>query len=217
MPQPGHALADLLARSRTALLVVDMQNDFCAADGYVAGLGLDTTACRAVVDPLTAFVGWARCAGIPVLWTWANYDEALVPPSLLRKKRIAGIDRQCCVPGTPGYEPFGVAPADGEPVFVKHCYSAFTNPGLQSHLEAEGIETLMFAGVQTNVCIESTLRDAFNAGFNTIVVEDCVASHTAPLHAATLANVRALLGEVATAADIRSAWAASAEGSSPVD
>ncbi len=215
MPQPGSELADLLARTRTALLVVDMQNDFCADDGYVAGIGLDTAACRAIVDRLDPFIAWARGSGVAVLWTWANYDEALVPPSLLRKKRAASIVRECCVPGTAGYEPFGVAPADGEPVFVKHCYSAFTNPDLERHLREAGIETLIFAGVQTNVCIESTLRDAFNAGFNTVVVEDCVASHTPPLHAATLANVRALFGHVAPADEIEALSAVGTETASP--
>ncbi len=204
------ALADLLTGTRAALFVVDMQNDFCAADGYVAGLGLDPSPCREIVGRLEAFIDAARESGVPVLWTWANYDDDLVPGSFLRKKRGAGITRTCCVPGTEGYEPFAVAPADGEPVFIKHCYSAMTNPELPAYLEREGIETLIFAGVQTNVCVESTLREAYNRGINVVVAEDCVASHTKPLHDATLLNVRALLGIVAPAAEIEAVWAAPA-------
>lgn len=203
----SNELVDLLTGTRTALFVVDMQNDFCASDGYVAGLGLDNAPCRAIVDRLSGFIAAARGAGVPVLWTWANYDDALVPPSFRRKKRAAGITRTCCVPGTPGYDAFGVVPPDGEPMFIKHCYSAFTNPDLPAYLEKAGIETLIFAGVQTNVCVESTLRDAYNQGYNVIVAEDCVASHTAPLHAATLTNVRALLGTVAPSSEIEAAWA----------
>lgn len=206
----SNELVDLLTGTRTALLVVDMQNDFCAPDGYVASLGLDNAPCRAIVERLAGFIERARVHGIPVLWTWANYDDALVPASFRRRKRTAGITRGCCVPGTPGYEAFGVAPAEGEPLFVKHCYSALTNPDFGAHLGKQGIETLIFAGVQTNVCVESTLRDAYNHGYNVVVAEDCVASHTPSLHEATLANVRALLGVVAASAEIEAAWASAA-------
>lgn len=202
----SNPLIDLLSTTRSALLVVDMQNDFCAADGFIASLGLDTAPCRAIVDKLAQLIDNARTSGVPVLWAWANYDEALVPPSFNRRKQAAGITRTCCVPGTTGYAPFGVSPNGGEPVFVKHNYSALTNPDFQSHLEAEGIETLVFAGVQTNVCVEATLRDAYNRGYNVVVAEDCVASHTTSLHEATLNNVRALLGEVASADSIAGAW-----------
>lgn len=196
----------LLTETRSALVVVDMQIDFCAADGFVAGLGLDPGPCRAIVPELQTLIESARRDGVPVLWVMANYDDALVPPTFQRRKKEAGITRTCCVPGTEGFEPFGVHPADDEPQFIKHSYSAFTDPAFEKHLQSEKIETLVFAGVQTNICVEATLRDGFNRGFHVIVAEDCVASHTPALHDATLQNVRALLGIVTSATDIESAW-----------
>jgi len=210
----GNPVLDLLSETRSALAVIDMQVDFCAADGFVAGLGLDPTACRNIVPILTTLIDAARSSAVPVLWVYANYDDALVPPTFVRRKREAGIERSCCVPGTKGYEPFGVTPIGGEPQFVKHTYSAFTNPAFETHLRSAGIETLIFAGVQTNVCIEATVRDAYNHGFHVVVAEDCVASHTAPLHDATLQNVRTLLGKVCAGGDVQEAWRHEASNSS---
>jgi ureidoacrylate peracid hydrolase len=199
-------VSDLLHETNSALLVVDMQNDFCAEDGFVASIGLDPAPCRDIVPNLQALIDNARQQSIPVLWALANYDDALVPSTFRRRKAVAGIQRGCCVPGTEGYEAFGVAPKDGEPSFVKHSYSAFTNPEFEKYLRDQKIETLVFAGVQTNVCVEATIREAFNRGFHVVVAEDCVASHTQPLHEATLQNVRALLGCVSPSSEIEEAW-----------
>jgi ureidoacrylate peracid hydrolase len=204
----GDQVLDLLSETRSALLVVDMQEDFCAADGYVSELGLDTTPCRKIIPELQELVEVARDGKIPVLWAVANYDEALIPPSMLRRKKQSGVARTCCVPGTKGFEPFGVIPSDDELRFIKHSYSLFTNPDFEKHLRHENIETLVFSGVQTNVCIEATIREAFNHGFHVIVAEDCVASHTLALHEATLTNVRALIGLVASSAELTKAWQA---------
>jgi len=203
---PNNPAQKLLNETRSALLVIDMQVDFCAADGFVAGLGLDPTPCREIVPSLQELIDGARNSDVPVLWVFANYDDDLVPATFRRRKAEAGIKRDCCIPGTEGFEPFGVFPADAEPRFIKHSYSAFTNPDFENHLRSEGIETLVCAGVQTNVCIEATIRDAYNRGFHIVVAEDCVASHTLSLHKSTLQNVRALLGNVAQGSDIQESW-----------
>jgi len=208
--KPKSPVQELLSETNSALLVIDMQNDFCAEDGFVASIGLDPAPCREIVPNLQALIDNARKQEIPVLWALANYDDALVPPTFRRRKEVAGIQRDCCVPGTEGYEPFGVHPADGEPCFVKHSYSAFTNPDFEEYLRDQKIETLVFAGVQTNVCVEATIREAFNRGFHVVVAEDCVASHTQQLHEATLQNVRVLLGCVSPSSEIEEAWEARA-------
>lgn len=183
-----------------------MQVDCCSIDGYVANLGLDPTPCRKIVPSLQELIDGARNNEVPVLWVFANYDDDLVPPTFLRRKIEAGIKRNCCIPGTEGFESFGVFPMDGERHFIKHSYSAFTNPDFENYLRSERIETLVCSGVQTNVCVEATLRDAYNRGFHIVVAEDCVASHSPSLHESTLQNVRALLGSVAPAIDIQKAW-----------
>ena len=104
--------------------------------------------------------------------------------------------------------PSGSSRPAASPQFVKHSYSAFTNPDFEAHLRSRSIETLIFAGVQTNVCVEATLREAYNRGFHVVLAEDCVASHTPALHEATLQNTRALLGKVSPASDIQAAFRA---------
>lgn len=203
------ALRDKLSR-RTALIVVDMQNDFCADGGYVSRLGRDPAACRAIVPALGELIAAARSAGIPVLWLVADYDPQTVPAAMRARQAEMGMTDICCARGSWGAAPFGVVPAAGEPVIVKHCYSGFIGTDLRDRLEALGVETLVFTGVQTNVCVESTLRDAHSLGYYPVVVDDCVASHMPAQHEATLANVRFLLGYVAESAALKREWQAGA-------
>lgn len=198
--------AERLAPGRTALVVVDMQNDFCAPGGYIAGIGRDVASQGAIVAPLVTLIAAARAALVPVLWLTACYEDERVPPAMLAQKRRMGVGAICCARGSWGGDFFGVRPAEGEAVFEKHTYSGFSNPGFEAHLRARGIETLLFCGVQTNICVESTLRDAHSRGFYVALAADAVASHTPHLHEATLANVRFLLGDVLTSTEIAQAW-----------
>lgn len=193
--------------SHTALLVVDMQNDFCASGGYVERvIGKDVSACSAIVPRVQALVDVAREHGVPVFWLRANYRPERLPVSMRTKLIEQGITDICCDPGTWGYDWHGVRPLGAEPVLDKHTYDGFTGTGLAQELLERGIRTLVFAGVQTNICIEATLRHAHALGFYCVVPEDCVASHTAPAHEATLNNVRFLLGDVTRLDDVAVHW-----------
>ena len=200
-------LDDRLAAGRSALIVVDMQNDFCAAGGYVSQLGRDVTACARIVPALAALIASARSNGIPVVWLVAEYEDADVPAPMLAKKREMGVSAISCAHGSWGAEFFGVAPIAGEPVIVKHCYSGFARTDLDAHLRSLGVATVVMTGVQTNVCVESTLRDAHSAGYYIVVARDCVASHMPAQHQATLDNVAFLLGDVVDGEAIVARWA----------
>jgi ureidoacrylate peracid hydrolase len=203
--------AERLAAAHSALLVVDMQNDFCAEGGYIeAVVGKNAAACRAVAAPVMALVEAARAGGVPVFWVRADYRLEKLPASMAARFGAQGNGRVCCAPGTWGADFHAVAPAPGEPVIDKHCYSAFIGTGLADRLAAQGIRTLVFAGVQTNVCVETSLRDAYSLGFNVAVAGDCVASHTAELHEATLKNVRFLFGDVLSGREVAALWPARA-------
>ena len=192
--------------AHVAVLVIDMQNDFCAERGYVERVvGKDVSACRAVVPAIMDLVAAARGHGVPVFWIKANYDPDRLPEGMLVKQREKSREI-CCGTGSWGNEFYGVAPAQGEAVIEKSCYSAFVWTDFEDQLRRRGIRTLIFAGVQTNVCVESSLRDAVCRGFYAVLAGDCVASHTAPLHEATLNNVRFLFGDVADRAAIKEAW-----------
>jgi ureidoacrylate peracid hydrolase len=197
--------------AHTAVMVIDMQNDFCAEQGYVERVvGKDVSACRAVVPAIMDLVAAARERSIPVLWIKANYDPDRLPEGMLTKQREKSIEI-CCGTGSWGHDFYGVTAADGEPVIEKSCYSAFVGTDVEKQLRQRGIRTLVFAGVQTNVCVDSSLRDAVCRGFYAVLASDCVASHTPPLHEATLNNVRFLFGDVIDRAVIKGAWTVKAK------
>ena len=194
--RPGHS----------AVLVIDMQNDFCARDGFVEKVvGKDVSACRAVVEPIMELVGSARRVGVPVLWIKANYDPDKVPAGMLAKQREKSLV-VCCGTGSWGAEFYQVTPLPGEAVIEKNCFSAFQGTNLDVRLHNGQIRTLVFAGVQTNVCVETSLRDAVSRGFHAVLASDCVASHTPPLHDATIANTRFLFGDVLERKEIEKSW-----------
>jgi ureidoacrylate peracid hydrolase len=196
-----------LRPAHTALLVIDMQNDFCAPGGYIETVvGKDASACRAVVAPITRLAAAARSAGVPVFWVCADYTLAKLPASMAARFAAQGEGRVCCAPGTFGADFYGVRPVAGEPVVVKSCFSAFIGTDLEAQLRARAVRTIVFAGVQTNICVESTLRAALSLGFHVVVAEDCVASHTPHLHAATLDNVRFVLGDALAGERIAAFW-----------
>jgi ureidoacrylate peracid hydrolase len=193
----------------SALVVIDMQNDFCAPGGYIdKTMGKDVAGAKAVVEPIARLLADARAAGVPVFWVRADYTHDTIPDSMLVKLISRGIDAECCKPGTWGHDWFGVAPLDGEAIVTKHSYSGFAATDLEDKLKAAGVKTLVFTGVQTQVCVESTLRDAHSLGYFCVVPQDAVGSHTPPQHDATLINVRFLFGDVCDSADVSKAWAA---------
>lgn len=199
--------AQRLDPRHAALLIVDMQNDFCAVGGYIeAALGLDAAPCRAAVAPIMALVDVARSAGVPVVWIKADYRSERVPPPMVARLAERGVDAPCCIPGTWGAEFFGVTPAPDEPVFEKHCFSALHETDLDAWLRARRVRTVVLAGVQTNVCIDSTMRDAASRGYYIAIPRDCVASHTPPLHDATLQTAAAVFGDVLDSAVLRDLW-----------
>jgi ureidoacrylate peracid hydrolase len=188
-------------------VVVDMQNDFCAPGGYIdKTMGKDVSAAAAVAPVIARLVAAARGAGIPVLWLRADYTRERLPDSMKVKLDARGITATCCAPGTWGADWFDAKPADGETVVTKHTYSGFGGTDLEERLAALKRRTLVFTGVQTQVCVESTLRDAHSLGYFCVVPEDAVGSHTPALHQATLNNVRFLFGDVCASADILKAW-----------
>jgi ureidoacrylate peracid hydrolase len=209
MNSPGALLDTLEKRLRpahSALMVIDMQNDFCDARGYVEQVvGKDVSACRAVVPSVMALADDARRCGVPVFWIKANYDPERLPQGILAKQREKSSE-VCCGTGSWGGEFFGVTAASQDVIIEKNSYSAFVGTEVERLLRGRGVRTVVFAGVQTNVCVESSLRDAVCRDFYAVLAADCVASHTLPLHEATLKNVQFLFGDVVPRAEIARIW-----------
>lgn len=200
-------LTDKLAPRRSALVLIDMQNDFCAEGGYIDLVtGNDVSAGAALVPRLQALIDAARSVDVPVIWVRADYSMDKIPPSMRVVSQARGITAECCKPGTWGAAWFGIAPLPEDKIVTKHTYSGFANTELNDILRALKVQSVVFGGVTTQVCVESTVRDAHSAGYLCIVPHDAVASHTPSLHDAALTNIRFFLGDVCAAADVLAVW-----------
>lgn len=197
---------DRVAPAHTAVLVVDIQNDFCAPDGYIGQkFGCDEAANEALAARNVALTESARAAGALIVWIQAIYDPVYLSAPMLMKGGASNNEGRC-IDGSWGAEFYKVAPKDGDLVIRKHRYSAFSGTALDNLLRRNGIRTTVITGVSTNICVESTLREAFNLGYYVVIPRDCVAGNNPALHDATLQNVEFLIGDVTNADDLMTLW-----------
>jgi ureidoacrylate peracid hydrolase len=186
--------------SKSALIVVDMQNDYCHENGSGALNGGDVADHYAIVPNLQKLIDSAHEANIPIFFIKTTHDDTT--NSKVWLSRRIGKKHDTCVTGTWGAEYFGVAPSGKDIEVIKHRYSAFINTDLELKLKVLGCETLLMTGVATNVCVESTLRDGFMLDFYTILVSDCTAAGSKSAYEATLENVRKGFGWVTDSNEI---------------
>ena len=197
---------DRIDPAHSAVLVVDIQNDFCAPDGYLGRkFGCDEAANEALAARNVALTDAARAAGALIVWIQAIYDPVYLSAPMLMKGGSRDNDVRC-VDGSWGADFYKVGPKEGDLVVRKHRYSAFSGTAMDNLLRRNGIRTTIVTGVSTNICVESTLREAFNLGYYVVVPRDCVASNNAELHKATLKNVEFLIGDVTSAGDLLDHW-----------
>ena len=202
-------LRELPARadpSHTAILVVDMQNDFCAEGGYIHKTrNADMSENAPVARRITSLVDAGRGRGASIVWIRANYEPRfLSAQAILKRERYPG--QVCCAGGSWGWEFFTVSPHPDDILIEKHSFSAFFGTELDRLLRFRGIKTLIMTGVATNTCVESTLRDGFFLGYYIVLAEDCCTSAARHLHQGTLENVRANFGDVVRAAELEKIW-----------
>src|SRR5574342_286328 len=154
-----------------ALLVVDVQNDFASPKGSAAQRGEDVSASLAMVPRLIGFIDGARQAALTVVYIKTTHSEWTDTPSwIYRKSQQSALNT--CREGTWGAEFYdGISPRPNERVVVKHRYSAFINTDLNTVLKAKGIESVLVTGVATNVCVETTARDAYMYDYYVSLVE----------------------------------------------
>jgi len=202
-------LEERLAPAHSAVLVIDMQNDFCAEGGYIHRIfNAEMSANAKIAANIMALAGDARAHGVPVIWIAACYDPDKVAEPHLARQRAAGIAETCCASGSWGAEFFMVEPAPGETVVRKHRYDAFFGTGLDEMLKERGVRGVVATGVATDICVDSTVRSAMFHGYYVAVPADCVGSQRAEAHEATLQCLGRLFADVTDAATVRRIWAA---------
>jgi biuret amidohydrolase len=201
----------------TALVVIDMQRDFIEHGGFGEALGNDVSRLARIVPTVAALIAWCRAKGIRVLHTREGHrpDLADCPPAKLVRGapvlRIGGAGPmgRILVDGEPGNDIVpACAPRPGETVIVKPGKGAFWATPLDELLRGQGITHLLLAGVTTEVCVQTTMREANDRGYECLLVEDATESYFAAFKEATLEMVRAqggIVGWTAPFASVRAA------------
>lgn len=191
-----------------ALLVVDVQNDFCHSEGAMARRGWDVKPVQEMVPRLLRFLEEARKAKLPIIHVrMTNNEWTMSEPWVERRLKHPQASRFSCEEGSWGAEFYQIEPQPGERIVTKHRYSAFVNTDLESILKSKGIQSLILSGVATNVCVESTARDGFMQDYYVVFLSDCTATSKLEDHQATLRNMENHFGVVATAQEVTQAWA----------
>jgi biuret amidohydrolase len=189
----------------TALVVIDMQRDFIERGGFGEVLGNDVTRLAAIVPTVKELLAWARAHGIRVVHTREGHrpDLANCPPAKRARGRLTlgigdkGPMGRILVDGEPGNEIVPeLAPRSGEPVIVKPGKGAFYATGLDEMLRTQRITHLILAGVTTEVCVQTTMREANDRGYECLLVEDATESYFPEFKQATLAMIHAQGGIV---------------------
>jgi nicotinamidase-related amidase len=192
----------------TALVLVDLQNDFCDAAGSMGKLGEGLEAIRAILPNVSSLLAQARTAGVMVVHIKAEYGGANQSDvSLFAGAGVAAT--ACCVPGSWGAGIIPeVAPLPGEPIEVKNRFSGFVDTGLEKLLRCNNIRTLVICGVATQCCVESTVRDAALRDFYVVVPRDGVAARARMrhLHEASLETMGLFFADVVDARQVESIW-----------
>ncbi len=217
----------ILDTRKTALIVIDMVNDFCAPDGWIASLGVDVGPARALAEPINRAAASMRAAGAPVIWVnWGVRADRLNlspgtqhpfnpngrGPGLAGEQVGAARAHKVLEAGSWGTEIIDTLTQAPDDIHVdKHRISGFWDTPLDAILRNLGATTLFFAGVNADHCVLGTLMDANFHGYDTILLEDCVAT-TSPDFClrATFHNVRFCFGFTATSADLAASFAAAA-------
>ncbi len=188
------------------LLVVDVQNDFVSLQGSAGKRGEDVSAAMAMVPNLIRLIDAGRSVGLTVVYIKTTHSEWTDTPSwVYRSSQKSGLST--CREGTWGAEFYeGISPRSSERVVIKHRYSAFINTDLNTVLRARGIQSVLVCGVATNVCVETTARDAYMYDYYVTVIDDCSAAYETKLHLGTLENMRRHFGLVASSQEIIETW-----------
>ncbi len=184
----------------TALILIDMQRDFLEPGGFGAALGNDVSQLARTIAPCAAMLASARQAGLLVIHTREGHRPDLSDAPRAKVERgspehrigAAGPMGRILIRGEPGHDIVAaLAPSPGEPVIDKPGKGAFYQTDLDLVLKNRGIDTLLVGGVTTEVCVNTTVREANDRGYRCIVLSDCCGSYFPHFHEAGLAMITA--------------------------
>ena len=184
------------------LVVIDMQNGFVSKDGSYDHLGMNIKEYQRIIPKIKELITFCRDKKIPIFYTEA-VREASGVDLLTRFHRLLPLSREerlkvpITVRGTWDAQTIDeIKPVDNDLIVIKRRDGAFQDTELRVWLQSEGINTLVFCGIDTSICVETSLREAFNIGYDVILVSDCTASGNKRHYETTLERVRDYYGLV---------------------
>lgn len=200
--------------SHAALIVVDVQNDFCAKGGMLDREGRDVSLVQAMVPRLIKLIDRAREVGLTIIYIQSIYNSEnncylsdVWLEQANRRRKGSYTEYPVCERNSWNGDFYqGIKPLAGEIVVNKHRFSAFIDTDLDLILRSKGIRTLIMSGVATNVCVETTSRDGFMKDYYIVFLKDCSATFSEEMHNTTLKNIDLFFGQVVDSSEVTKCW-----------
>jgi len=194
--------------SHAAVIVVDMQKEFCESSELAARLAVRSEVVSSAVIRLKSLLDEARRNGVLIVYTQEIDDPKFMSGPMWERLYRKNM-RPYCLSGTRGIEIIDeLPPQPGDEIVVKHRFSGFFETDLDMLLRARGIETLIVTGTQTNVCVDSTARDAYFRGYYVVVLDDCTFTYDPGVHQMALQTIEEAFGVVARSDQVIASWRA---------
>lgn len=199
---------DMIAPSRTALIIVDVQVDFASPDGLIGRHGTDMSPALAAIERIENLVAAARNANVTLgfmrVMTRPETDSITLK-TWMERRGTPGNEGICRI-NSGGEDYYRIFPKPGDIEIGKLAYSSFHGTDLEEQLRERGIDTLVMTGLTTDCCVDSTTRDAFHRDFHTFVVSDACASFDPALHLHALSALNQHTSLLVTSDAVVSAW-----------
>jgi ureidoacrylate peracid hydrolase len=195
----------LINPKKTAVLVIDIQNDYCSEKGKIAKLRkFDMTPILKIIPKISKFLDVARAVKMPIIWTRMIEDPKYMKKNAAQRILSSPKPLILCTPGTSGFDYYKIRPKKGDKEVIKRHYDSFSNPKLQKTLQKMKIKNLIILGVYTSVCVDSTIRSAHRLDYNVILPKDMVAMPVERwhLHKAALENLEMIFAYTTTSDEL---------------
>jgi ureidoacrylate peracid hydrolase len=199
-------LSEKLSPKHTALVVIDVQVDFCSPNGFLAKRGRDLSMMEPMVDRLKQVIDTAGRAGVLTLYTQQVYDRTKLNELQKEQYDLDGKLITCDADGD-GYKFYRIQPSPDK-VYLKYNYNAFSNPAFDKALRDSGIKSLVITGVDTQYCVETAIRNGFDLGYKIVAPTDLMATSAKhmDMHKRTLELVRKTYGVLINSEELMKIW-----------